>query len=88
MTKVGMKRISQVELRERLNAIGYKLGGSFCYINKLNGGRVWKAKSINIIHKLSGKSFANIDACKENLPELQEIRFNCFTFEAGRIWEI
>lgn len=88
MIQAGMERISKRELEIRLENLGYKLGSSFCYENNLNAGEFWKAKSFQIIEKSSGLSFAHIDAPKKNLKELQEIRFNCFVFENGRIWEI
>jgi hypothetical protein len=88
MLQAGMEQISGRELEIRLESIGYKLGDSFCYENNLNAGEFWKAKSFGIIEKSSGLSFAHVDAPKKNLKALQEIRFNCFVFQNGRIWEI
>ena len=88
MIQAGAEQISKRELEIRLEAIGYKLGDSFCYENNLNAGESWKAKSFQIVEKTSNLSFAHVDAPKTNLKKLQEIRFNCFVFENGKIWEI
>jgi len=88
MVQAGAEQISGRELKIRLEAIGYKLGDSFCYTNNLNAGESWKAKSFQIVEKSSNLSFAHVNAPKINLKALQEIRFNCFVFEGGKIWEI
>ena len=87
MLASGMIQISSKELNRKLKELGYEISKdlSFCYFNKLNKIH-FKAKSIGIIHKESGKSFANIASPKDKLKELQEIRFNNFVFEKGRIW--
>lgn len=88
MIQAGAVQISKRGLETLLEAIGYKLGDSFCYTNNLNAGESWRAKSFQIVEKTSNLSFAHVDAPKTNLKALQEIRFNYFVFENGKIWEI
>lgn len=89
MVAAGMTLISSKELVKKLDELGYKISkpDSFLYQNKLNKIH-YAAKHVNIVHKGSGKSFANIDSSKEKLKELQEIRLNFFVFENGRVWEL
>ncbi len=85
----GMILISSRELVKKLDELDYKISesDSFFYQNKLNKIH-YAAKHVSIVHKCSGKSFANIDSSKEKLKELQEIRSNFFVFENGRVWEL
>ncbi len=88
MKKAGMRQVTPRWLDESLEVIGYKLKHSFNYNNVGNSPRKWKAKSVEFIDTRTGKGFANIEANKDKLPELQEIRFNNFVFQNGRIWEL
>ena len=47
-----------------------------------------KARAMGYLHKASGMRYAHVDAPRDTLPKLQEIRHNCFVFEKGRIWEL
>ncbi len=85
----GMQQISPRTLRDSLDAIGYEInkGDCFCYVNSANE-ITYKAKSLGYTHKASGIRYAQVDAPKDTLPALQEIRRNMFVFERGRIWEL
>lgn len=85
----GMRRISPRALRESLAAIGYEIEASdcFCYTNSANE-ITYKAKAMGYKHKASGMRYAHVDAPRDTLPALQEIRRNHFVFEHGRIWEL
>ncbi len=85
----GMEEWPRRRLEESLDAIGYAIqrANSFNYINTGNA-ITYKARSIYIVVKGTGMSFANINANRDKLPELQEIRRSVFCFERGRIWEL
>ena len=85
----GMEKISKAELVNRAASCGYELDPRFCfnYINNLNG-ITYRARSIGWKHKASGSRFADVDAPRDTLPALQEIRRNCFVVERRRIWEL
>ena len=85
----GMEKISKPELINRAAACGYKIAPDACfsYLNKANA-LPYKARSIGWRHIASGKGFAQIDAPRDTLPALQDIRRNCFVTERGRIWEL
>lgn len=85
----GMEKISKAELINRAAACGYKIDPRFCfsYFNKANA-LPYKARSIGWRHIASGIRFAHVEAPRDTLPALQEIRRNCFVFERGRIWEL
>lgn len=87
---IGMKKISSDNLKIELANIGYEINPelTFNYINSANGNP-YKAKSVCIgILGNKGLSFANINAPRDNIKQLQEIRQNYFVFENGRIWEL
>lgn len=85
----GMQLISKRELVERAAACGYHIdaSASFSYRNKANKF-TYLARSIGWRHTASGERFAHVNAPKDTLPALQEIRFSCFVVERGRIWEL
>lgn len=85
----GMEKISKAELINRAAACGYKIDPAACfsYLNKANE-LPYNARSIGWRHIASGMGFAHVDAPRDTLPALQEIRRNCFVMERGRIWEL
>lgn len=85
----GAIQISSKDLQDMISPLGYRLGDeSFCYVNNLNAGETWTAKSMTIVCVKSGKSFANIASSRKNIKQLQKIRLNYFVFEKGKLWEI
>lgn len=85
----GMKRISPRQLRELLDLAGYQIHKPDCF-NYTNSANeiTYKARAMGYMHKTSGMRYAHIDAPRDTLPKLQEIRHNCFVFERGRVWEL
>jgi len=85
----GMEKISKAELVNRAASCGYAIDPRACfnYTNSLNEV-TYRARSIGWRHVASGMRFAHVDAPRETLPALQEIRRNCFVVERGRIWEL
>lgn len=85
----GMEQISPRELQQRLETCGYSInkGDCFCYVNSANA-ITYRAKSLGYLHAKSGMRYAHVDAPRDTLPALQEIRRNCFVFQNGRIWEL
>lgn len=88
LKRAGMRQVTKRWLEESLHAIGYKMKHSFNYDNNANPPRRWRAKSVEFIDTRTGHGFANINANRDKLPELQAIRRECFVFEKGRIWEL
>lgn len=90
MLDAGMEPMTVAELVERLADLGYSInrGDSFSYTNTLNPPRAWKARSVDLRDDRTGLSFANVDANRDNLPALQELRRNAAVLHRGRIWEI
>jgi hypothetical protein len=85
----GMHQLTPRDLTERLAAIGYEIDPSATlnYHNTANEIS-YKAKSLGYTHTASRMRYAHVDAPRETLPALQEIRRNCFVFQHGRIWEL
>lgn len=86
----GMQEISVDNLKNEIARLGYEINTqlTFNYINSANEN-TYKAKSVNIgILGNKELSFANIDAPRDNLKKLQEIRKNYFVFKNGRVWEL
>jgi len=86
-----MTEISMAELSRMVTAIGYKIDPSMCCngVSKCltgpDAGRQYHYRSIGYKHVATGLCFANVNAPKDTLPQLQEIRRNYFVFSAGRI---
>jgi hypothetical protein len=89
MLSGGMEMISKRELMMRAEKCGYKIDPSTSF-NYTNGANLhtYKARSVGWRHAASGIRFSHVSAPRDTLPELQEIRHNCFVFERGRIWEL
>ena len=89
MLSGGMIEVSKAKINEMLTEIGYKIKGVNCF-DYINTGNdiTYRAKSIDLVLEISGISFSNINANRDNLPALQNIRRNYFAFENGRIWEL
>lgn len=78
-------------LKERLAALGYRIGAnSFNYNNTYNPEGWWKARSCEIvIPDLSFMSAFSIHAPKgKNFEELQRIRREEEQWINGRLWEL
>jgi len=85
----GMEKISKAELVKRAASCGYEIDPRVCfnYTNNLNEC-AYRARSVGWRHKATGMRFAHVEAPRDTLPALQEIRRNCFVVERGRIWEL
>ena len=84
----GMNELSQVEFLNELDQLGYKMKSSYNYYNSSNCIK-YLAKTIEIVEKDSGLSFANIKAKRDdNFKQLQNLRYTSFVYNRGRIWEI
>lgn len=89
MIDAGAERLTPRQLTERLDLAGYQVHKPDCfnYTNKANS-ITYKARAMGYKHKASGARYAHVDAPRNTLPQLQEIRRNCFVFERGRLWEL
>ena len=89
MIAAGIEQISPRQLREFLDLAGYQIHKPDCF-NYTNSSNeiTYKARAMGYTHKASGMRYAHVDAPRDTLPKLQEIRHNCFVFEKGRIWEL
>ena len=85
----GVEEISRNELVKRAAAIGYAIDPAACfnYVNNANE-ITYKARAIGWKHTASGMRFAHVDAPRDTLPALQEIRRGCLVIHNGRIWEL
>ena len=90
MLDAEMTQLTPSELNDLINPLGYSISKTPMTFNYVNTGnkRHYKAKSVHIKVTGTDLSFANIKADRTNLKALQDIRFNCFVFTNGRIWEI
>ncbi len=84
----GMVAVTSRALKEMLGVLGYKLKHEFCYVNGMNYPHRWSASAKGIIDTRTGLSFANINANRDKLEDLQDIRRSHLVFENGRVWEI
>ena len=78
------------EFLQEIDRLGYKIDESmsFNYINNLNETS-YKARSISLVEKDTGLSFANIYSRRDyNFTALQKIRYEAEITVDGRIWEI
>ena len=89
LLSISMQQITSNSLEHKLAEIGYKIDGQMClvYLNTSNTN-VYRAKSINYKHIVSGKGWASMECDKTNLPLLQQIRLDYFVVSGGRIWEL
>ena len=90
MVNAGMTQLTKNDFLNELNRLGYQVYKTNCF-NYINGSNenTYKAKSIYIVENDSGLSFANIDARRDdNFKALQKMRFECFVYDSGRIWEL
>mgnify|MGYP001151303482 CR=1 FL=1 len=89
LVESGKQDIHISELEFMLDEIGYYIdqNDSFNYINNLNEIH-YNARSISIKDKHTKLDFSNINANRDNLAKLQQIRKDYFCFYRGRIWEL
>lgn len=91
MLAAGCTPMTPAELAEKLDELGYRIsdenGDCFNYLNTHNK-IVYNARSIYIVDKKTGLSFANINACRDRLTELQQLRLNAAVMSNGRVWEL
>ena len=87
----GMEQLTVPQFDKAIHDLGYCLdtrrGFCFNYVNASNE-RTYCARSVSYTHIASGKGFAQVDAPRDTLPQLQELRRNNFVVTNGHIWEL
>lgn len=90
LLSAGMAEISWSEWLARLGRYGYRLNRDCCfsYVNSYNG-RAYRARSVSYADIETGLSYAHFQRRRDSrFRELQEMRFGCFVFHNGRIFEL
>lgn len=90
MLAAGSTMISEGELLSELDRLGYSIhkGNSFNYFNSGNKFH-WPARSCYIVEKGSSRSFAHVDARRDdNFKALQALRYSTFAVVNDRLWEL
>ena len=90
MLRAGMVEISRVEWLARVESYGYRVDKLCCfsYLNSHNA-RPYHARAVSYDDAESGLSFAHYQGRRDSrFRELQKMRFDCFVFSRGRIYEL
>lgn len=90
LLRSGMVEISRAEWLARVESYGYRVDKLCCfsYLNSHNA-RPYHARAVAYDDKASGLSFAHYQGRRdEGFQALQKMRFDCFVFERGRIYEL
>jgi hypothetical protein len=98
--RAGCESVSPAEYEARVVALGYRLErapeATGAYTNSSNG-RTYRAYGVSYsVVAVGGEygrvgrrtSFANVDADRSRLAELQQLRQDCVVFSGGRLWEL
>lgn len=87
----GMNLLTKEQFYNQVKHLGYVIRERDCfdYFNSSNE-RHYKARCMsNYVNINNGLRFANIDNPHDaRFKLLQELRYTCFCYEAGRIWEL
>lgn len=88
----GLEELSPQDFTAKLTELGYKLDNSlsFDYCNNLND-QSYLARAVsytNIKTKRSAFHFEESNSSPGQLAALQKLRFSCFVWSKGRIWEL
>jgi hypothetical protein len=91
LLRAGAVEISRAEWLARVESYGYRVNQSDCfsYLNSHNA-RPYHARCVsNYEDRESGLSFAHYQGRRDSrFKELQKMRFDCFVFSRGRIFEL
>lgn len=88
----GMTELTADEWNAHLERLGYRIDPDMVhtYVNNLNPGHpTYKARSLNYTDVETGMGAFHYQGRRDSrFAELQKLRFECFVWHRGRIWDL